>query len=763
MEREMSAKSGSYTLPNEDGKTMREWPQTSKTQLLSTDFNPAENGNDKYVNKGFEEDPPPLNCDVNNSINTSDRSCSNVDDFVAECGISSCKPQILQICANLSCFTATYSFAALLTQTLSVYLTTQITSIEKQFGFNSSQIGIILSGNDIGFLTTVLFVSHFARRTHIPRFLGASTFLFGLSGLVCCFIYFVNHEPRLVSEGMDGLSNHTTNINDIAMCNSTTDANDISSNCLSKNANKYASQTQKAFILFMVGMMIQGVAKSPRTSLITAFVDNNVKDKSKTALFMGIIVTMGIFGPSLAFLLGGVFSRLPVDLKDIGLTPKDPRWIGAWWLGFVVFGIGSLLFSIPIFFFPRNFRKQTIEYHDDKGLMCKVKAFPKSLCRLIRSPVYVLSLLAVCVLLFGISGSLTFTPKYIEHQFTTPAWKTNVILGIEKVLGASTGTLLGGIFTSKMKLSRQGCLKLKIVITFLSAGMEGLSFIFGCPRIKINNIPASNQHFIFPNATAKELCGMSCNCTEEYFPICGSDGENYFSPCTAGCSAVNNSIYSSCECIGHNGTALSGLCDTDCPYLYPYVGVDLLKSFTGTFSIVPGYLILLRSVLEEDKAIAIGLMSFATSFIGWMSGPIAFGLLLDLACTHWAETCGVRSECQLYDIEDMRLKIHGTLLSVRVLCGIILVVALIVAFFEEKSGKTWDTKESHHSETEPKLSPNTASSNTERNFLSVEGRLCQVPSVDVSQITDNSSENEETEKNINCRPSDVYQPKSTHF
>lgn len=60
-------------------------------------------------------------------------------------------------------------------------------------------------------------------------------------------------------------------------------------------------------------------------------------------------------------------------IADIGLKPNDPRWIGAWWLGFVIFGIGSLIFSIPIFFFPRNFRKQTIEYHDNEGLMCKLK------------------------------------------------------------------------------------------------------------------------------------------------------------------------------------------------------------------------------------------------------------------------------------------------------------------------------------------------------------------------------------------------------
>ncbi|GAB1600556.1 hypothetical protein Ahia01_000333600, partial [Argonauta hians] len=362
-----------------------------------------------------------------------------------------------------------------------------------------------------------------------------------------------------------------------------------------------------------------------------------------------------------------------------------------------------------------------------------------------KSPVYVLSLLAVCILLFGISGLITFTPKYIEHQFTTPAWKTNVILGIEKVIGASTGTLLGGIFTSRMKLSRQGCLKLKVVITFLSAAMEGLSFIFGCPKLVINNTPITFPDTMVPNITASQRCGLSCNCTDEYLPVCGSDGLNYFSPCAAGCTSSNNSMYFSCLCIGQNETAVSGLCDTDCPYLYPYVGVDLLKSFIGTFAIIPGYMILLRSVLEEDKAIAIGMMSFSTSFIGWMFGPIIFGMLLDMTCIQWASHCGIKSECQLYDLDEMRFKIHGTLVSTRLLCAIVLVLALIVAYYEEKNGKVINAKESQDtSETPPE----------HYNVIS-DGRINQISAKDA---IDYSDVDDVKNININCSPGDIHQP-----
>ena len=41
---------------------------------------------------------------------------------------------------------------------------------------------------------------------------------------------------------------------------------------------------------------------------------------------------------------------------DIDIGPKDPRFIGAWWLGFVILGFASMLIALPVMCFPRTLK-----------------------------------------------------------------------------------------------------------------------------------------------------------------------------------------------------------------------------------------------------------------------------------------------------------------------------------------------------------------------------------------------------------------------
>uniref|UniRef100_A0A2C9KTP6 Major facilitator superfamily (MFS) profile domain-containing protein n=1 Tax=Biomphalaria glabrata TaxID=6526 RepID=A0A2C9KTP6_BIOGL len=196
--------------------------------------------------------------------------------------------------------------------------------------------------------------------------------------------------------------------------------------------------------IIVVGMMLQGFGKAPRASLVVTYVDDNTK-RTNTGIFMATT-----------------------------LTPKHPNWIGAWWLGYVVFGILSLVISIPLFWFPRKLPQrhkatpgdiETVTKNDFsisglpvasnasgeginestkssngslihhphvgfsfKSLLLELKGFLAVLVRLWTNPIYTCTIISSCFVLFTVSAIGSYTPKYMERMFNLPAYKANYIM-----------------------------------------------------------------------------------------------------------------------------------------------------------------------------------------------------------------------------------------------------------------------------------------------------------------------------------------------
>ncbi|BFZ11247.1 hypothetical protein BsWGS_14286 [Bradybaena similaris] len=597
----------------------------------------------------------------------------------------------------MSCFTATYSMAGIVTSALNIYINSQISTLERHFNFSSGVSGFLMSCNELGYMSTTLFMSYYTRRVHVPRSMALCTFLYGLSGLFCTVAFFGTRD-QIPSPPKDaGGFRAAMPVLFTQTCMNT--AMPSNTSC-ADNTNKAkaafevsATWRNLAICILAIGMILQGVAKSPRLPFIGTYVDDNVP-KTKTSLYLGIIAGVSLFGPALAFGIGGMFSSMYVTLEETNISPRDPRWLGAWWLGFLVFGGCGLICSVPLIFFPRRLLKQerlaviTDKKNTDRRRLTRClfdfKDFLKSMLRLLWNPVYACVVLGRCTTLIVVSGLLAFMAKYLETQFTVTAKQANVSVGAIFVVLSSLGTICGGFLTSRFKLSPvASCLKMLIGCVLVSTVVACTWLFVGCDQPVIHTGIHTNS-----SRGSVSRCVQDCNCDGgNFFPVCGEDGRNYFSPCHAGCLSIDKSIFTNCSCLAAPTatTAKGGLCVPDCNKMYVYLGFTALDAFASSMTIMPSFIVILRSVKEVDKPLAIGLSAFASTLLGWFPGPVIFGNLIDTTCLLWKTTCTSVGACTLYDIELFRFRYHALMLGLYIATVMLYTLALTFAVCSKKT------------------------------------------------------------------------------
>jgi hypothetical protein len=245
------------------------------------------------------------------------------------------------------------------------------------------------------------------------------------------------------------------------------------------------------------------------------------------------------------------------------------------------------------------------------------------------------------------------------------------------------------------------------------------------------------------NGTTLE-CSSACGCARGKFdPVClgpetGGNQVTYISPCLAGCTtggghhnSSTDRYYSDCSC-GSNlpesfdskesdswfQQAKPGLCKLQCNTLHLYILVFSLTVLIHSTTEVGSMLLTLRCVEPQDKAMALGFISFATGLFGKSFGtfwnsliefglylivgnvpcPIIYGAIVDSACLFWEEDeCGRRGACRLYDSDRFRWRFHGITAFIMFLAFCIDVVvcykAAGIQFHEEEEAGEKDEKE----------------------------------------------------------------------
>ncbi|XP_052575528.1 solute carrier organic anion transporter family member 1C1 isoform X6 [Peromyscus californicus insignis] len=430
-------------------------------------------------------------------------------------------------CGELKVFLGALSFVYFAKALAEGYLKSTITQIERRFDISSSLVGIIDGSFEIGNLLVITFVSYFGAKLHRPKIIGAGCLVMGMGTmLIAAPQFFMEKYSYEKYEKYSPSSNLTPNISPCHLESS----NLSPSSVMGKSQNKINDECEgdassSMWIYVFLGNLLRGLGETPIQPLGIAYLDDFASEDN-AAFYIGCVQTVAIIGPIFGFLLGSLCAKLYVDigfvnLDHITITPKDPQWVGAWWLGYLIAGLLSLLAAVPFWCLPKTLpRSQSredsgsssekskfiindpINYQmapgEEMKFMEMARNFLPSLKTLLRNPVYILYLCASTVQFNSLFGMVTYKPKYIEQQYGQSSSKANFVIGLINIPAVALGIFSGGIVMKKFRLGVFEATKLYLGSSVFGYLLFLSLFALGCENPGVAGLTVSYQGCIQP-------------------------------------------------------------------------------------------------------------------------------------------------------------------------------------------------------------------------------------------------------------------------
>ncbi|NXS86386.1 SO1C1 protein, partial [Erpornis zantholeuca] len=235
------------------------------------------------------------------------------------------------------------------------------------------------------------------------------------------------------------------------------------------------------WIYILLGNMLRGIGETPITPLGISYLDDFAKEENVPVYVVQL-------------LHWGNLCLFPSFLGSITITPQDSRWVGAWWLGFLIGGATSFLSAIPFCFLPKSLKKPE-EANKDKtacGLLENMD-FYTSLKKVLGNRMYFTFLCCSLLQFSGFIGFLTYKPKYMEQQYGQSTSKSNFLIGMTSLPPVGLGIFLGGLIMKKYKMGIIGATKFSFTMSFLAYAISFLHFFVGCDNYVVAGMTVSYE------------------------------------------------------------------------------------------------------------------------------------------------------------------------------------------------------------------------------------------------------------------------------
>ncbi|XP_045107962.1 solute carrier organic anion transporter family member 4A1-like [Portunus trituberculatus] len=543
-----------------------------------------------------------------------------------------------------------------------------ITTIEKRFNLRSTDAGLIAGAYDLASLLCSVPVSYLGSRPGSckPRWLGWGIFIMGAGSFLFALPHFLvpHYNPN------------NSNASSILYC-LRQGTRDSQCGVLVEN---WLSSYRHVFVL---GQFLHGVGASPLYTLGVTYLDESVPVKM-SSVYLGIFYAMAVVGPAAGYVLGGQFLTVYINAPEIlpernGIQIDSDLWLGGWWIGFLLAGSLCMLISWPIMAFPTQLPgakaikasrvSEAVGAVEVAGGFGRLKDLPRAVKVLALNPTFVALSIAGATEGILLAGFATFTPKFLENQFSMAASFAALIVGFVAVTAGGGGTLLGGWIIKRLHLSCSGILKMCIIFSVVCL-LSCFTFVISCPNIKFAgvNVDYTNKSLVLSKPSLISSCNEECGCQDvNYNPICGANNIMYFSPCHAGCSNMVEGqdgvkVFQGCRCVAPpSPTLLQGdarlapdaalleKCPTSCLLMPMFLAIFFVTMLLTFIISLPALSGTLRCVPASHRSFALGLQWIVIRLLGTIPGPILFGALFDHTCVLWQSNCGREGACKSYD------------------------------------------------------------------------------------------------------------------
>ncbi|XP_077026360.1 solute carrier organic anion transporter family member 1B3-like [Tamandua tetradactyla] len=640
-------------------------------------------------------------------------------------------------CDGFKVFLVALSFSFIAKTLSGVLMKTSITQIERRFDITSSVAGLIDGSFEIGNLLVIVFVSYFGSKLPRPKVIGVGCIIMGTGSILTALPHFFMGYYKYSKETNVLVSENSTSSLSVCLINQNALLNRTSPAIMEKGCVKESGSYLWIYVL--MGNMLRGIGESPIVPLGISYIDDFATE-GHSSFYLGILNTVTMIGPIMAFLLGSLFTSMYVDigyvdLSSIRITPKDSTWVGAWWLGSLVSGLVSITSSLPFFFLsannkPQEERKLSISLHGPKtneerkqtakltsheqNVTENMTGFFQSLKTILTNTLYVMYLFLTLLHISSFIGSFTYIFKYVEQQFGRSISEANFLLGIIALPILAIGIFTGGYIIKKFKLSLLGSAKLGFYSMVIGSLLQLSDFAMICEKsvagltLTYDGNNPVESHINVPLS----YCNSDCNCDEsQWEPICGDNGITYISPCLAGCKSLSgnkkSTVFHNCKCVevtgsqNRNNSARFGECPRSdhCTTKFNiFLTLQALQSFAFAIGSVSNMMLVFKNVPPELKSLAVGFHSLTIRSLGGVLAPVYFGALIDRVCMKWSiNSCGKKGACRIYN----SILFGYTFLGLRI--GLRVPALVLYAIFIFVMKKKYENKDMKAPENEGKV------------------------------------------------------------